>query len=179
MMVRLNLLPWRERRRLAAVRRFKVALVISVLVALAGVMLLDQLARQRLQQQAQETMARQAVLHPLEQALERIEALREQRAIVEGQAQALVRLRSGQGALVPMLLALEQVLPGGLHLSELQLQDDDVQLRGVAASSAVLAQFMRDLERSSVLQGVQLKRLRNLPVGDEFLLVARVSATWS
>ncbi|MBF8721148.1 MULTISPECIES: PilN domain-containing protein [Pseudomonas] len=179
MTVRLNLLPWREHRRLVAIRRFKVALVVSLLFALGGVMSLDHLARQRLQQQASAAAAQQAALQPMEQALARIEALREQRAVIEGQTQALARLRSGQGAFVAMLLALERVMPGGLHLSELQLEGEDLRLLGMAASSAVLAQFMRDLTHAAVVQGLELKRLRNLPGADEFLLVARLSATWS
>lgn len=183
MTVRLNLLPWREHRRLVAIRRFKVALVVSLLFALGGVMSLDHLARQRLQQQASaaaaQQAAQQAALQPMEQALARIEALREQRAVIEGQTQALARLRSGQGAFVAMLLALERVMPGGLHLSELQLEGEDLRLLGMAASSAVLAQFMRDLTHAAVVQGLELKRLRNLPGADEFLLVARLSATWS
>ncbi|MBF8741291.1 PilN domain-containing protein [Pseudomonas guariconensis] len=179
MTVRLNLLPWREHRRLVAIRRFKVALVVSLLFALGGVMSLDHLARQRLQQQASAAAAQQAAQQPMEQALARIEALREQRAVIEGQTQALARLRSGQGAFVAMLLALERVMPGGLHLSELQLEGEDLRLLGMAASSAVLAQFMRDLTHAAVVQGLELKRLRNLPGADEFLLVARLSATWS
>lgn len=179
MTVRLNLLPWREHRRLVAIRRFKVALVVSLLFALGGVMSLDHLARQRLQQQASAAAAQQAALQPMEQALARIEALREQRAVIEGQTQALARLRFGQGAFVAMLLALERVMPGGLHLSELQLEGEDLRLLGMAASSAVLAQFMRDLTHAAVVQGLELKRLRNLPGADEFLLVARLSATWS
>ncbi|EKT4468032.1 PilN domain-containing protein [Pseudomonas putida] len=179
MRVRLNLLPWREHRREAAVRRFKATLVVCLLFALGGVMLLDQRARQRLQQQALAATARQAALQPVEQALARIEALREQRLSIEGQTRALARLRSGQGAFVTMLLELERVIPDGLHLSELQLKDDEVRLLGLTASPAVLAQFMRDLTQASVLQGLELKRLRNLPAGDEFLLVARLSATWS
>jgi type IV pilus assembly protein PilN len=38
---------------------------------------------------------------------------------------------------------------------------------------------MRDLERSAVLQGLELKHVKHLPSGDEFVLTARVSAFWS
>lgn len=49
-MMRLNLLPWRERQRQAALRRFRGQLVAGALLALCAVMLVDQLARQRGQQ---------------------------------------------------------------------------------------------------------------------------------
>ncbi|MNC67232.1 hypothetical protein D3C75_1177090 [compost metagenome] len=52
-------------------------------------------------------------------------------------------------------------------------------MTGLATSGAVVAQFMRDLDRSGVLLDLALKRVRSMPGGDEFLLVARVSAFWS
>ncbi|MNJ71258.1 hypothetical protein D3C77_677790 [compost metagenome] len=52
-------------------------------------------------------------------------------------------------------------------------------MTGLATSGAVVAQFMRDLSRSSALVDLELKRIKSLPGGDEFLLSARVSAFWS
>ena len=51
-MMRLNLMPWRERQREAAIRRFRSQLIAGALLALCAVTLVDQLARQRGQQQA-------------------------------------------------------------------------------------------------------------------------------
>jgi len=178
-MLRLNLLPWRERQRLAAVRRFKLTLVASVLFALCGVMLLDHLARQRLQAQAFAIAQGQDALQALEAELAYIDGLREQRDAMLAQYAALERLRSGQGLALALFAELERVMPEGLSLSELSVRDDRLQLLGLVASSAVLAQLMRDLEQSAVLRGLELKRLRKLSAGEEFLLVAHVSATWS
>ena len=44
-MMRLNLLPWRERQRQATLRRFRSRLVAGAILALCAVMLVDQLAR--------------------------------------------------------------------------------------------------------------------------------------
>ena len=70
-------------------------------------------------------------------------------------------------------------MPAGLQLTELTLAHGRLHVTGVAASGAVVAQFMRDLERSAVLQGLALKHVKHLPSGDEFVLTARVSAFWS
>ncbi|MCO7513224.1 PilN domain-containing protein [Pseudomonas guariconensis] len=178
-MVRLNLLPWRERQRRAAVRRFQLALVVSLLLAFCGVMLLDHLARQRLQQQALANAGRQTAVESLETQLQRIAALQEARDDIQAQYAALAELRAGQGLVVAMFAEFERAMPGGLHLTELTLQGGRLQVVGVAASPAVLAQLMRDLERAPVLQGLELKQLRHLPQGDEFQLVARLLASWS
>lgn len=55
MMTRLNLMPWREQRRARVLRRFQQVLVGSLILALCGVMLLDQAVRARLARQAEGT----------------------------------------------------------------------------------------------------------------------------
>ncbi len=67
----------------------------------------------------------------------------------------------------------------GVQLLDLSLENGHLQLAGLATSGAVVAQFMRDLEHSRVLLDLELKRIRSVPGGDEFLLAARVSAFWS
>jgi type IV pilus assembly protein PilN len=52
-------------------------------------------------------------------------------------------------------------------------------LVGLAASSAVIAQLMRDLGRSGILLDLELKQIKSLPAGEEFLLLARMSGSWS
>ena len=178
-MLQLNLLPWRERQRLAAVRRFKLGVLASVLFAFCGVMSLDHLARQRLQSQAFAIAQSQGALQARQVELARIDGLREQREAVQVQSSALARLRADQGLPLEVFAEFERAMPEGLNLSELSLQDNRLEVLGLAASPAVLAQLMRELERSAVLQGLELKRLRNLPAGEEFLLVAHVSVTWS
>lgn len=61
-MLRINLLPWREQQRQAALRRLRLMLVGGVLLALCVVLLMDQLARQRAQQQAMANVSQQAVI---------------------------------------------------------------------------------------------------------------------
>lgn len=178
-MLRLNLLPWRERQRLAAVRRFKLAVLASVLVAFCGVMLLDHMARQRLQSQELAIAQSQALFQEQQAELARIDGLRERREAVQAQTSALARLRADQGLPLVVFAELERAMPEGLSLSELTLQENRVQVLGLAASPAVLAQLMRALEQSAVLQGLELKRLRNVPAGEEFLLLAQVPVSWS
>jgi type IV pilus assembly protein PilN len=88
-------------------------------------------------------------------------------------------LRAQQGVLGDVFADLERALPVGVQLLDLSLENGHLQMTGLATSGAVVAQFMRDLDRSGVLLDLALKRVRSMPGGDEFLLVARVSAFWS
>lgn len=178
-MMRLNLLPWRERQRQAALRRFRGQLVAGALLALCAVMLVDQLARQRGQQQVLANTQRQATLGVLGEQLQPLVEVRAQHEALLARAVALEGLRAHQDVLAGVFADLEGALPEGLQLLDLSLDSGRLQMTGVAASGAVVAQFMRDLNRSNVLLDLELKHIKSLPDGDEFLLTARVSAFWS
>ncbi|CAM3648994.1 Fimbrial protein [Pseudomonas reidholzensis] len=175
-MIRLNLLPWRERQRLAAVRRFQRALIGSLLLALCAVMLLDALARQRGQLQAAAIAERQAAIVELDGQLEQLTEVRQAQDGVRARSASLAALRTEQVQLPRLLAELEQAFSSGLQLTELSVQDGRLHLLGLAASPAVIAQLMRDLQQSQLIEALELKHLRADSQGDEFLLVARVSA---
>ena len=175
-MMRLNLLPWRERQRQATLRRFRFRLVAGAILALCAVMLVDQLARQRGQQQALSNTRQQAALDRLAEQLRPLDDVRAQHQALLERLAALERLRAQQGILGDVFADLEGALPMGVQLLDLSLENGHLQLAGLATSGAVVAQFMRDLEHSPVLLDLELKRIRSVPGGDEFLLVARVSA---
>lgn len=78
-----------------------------------------------------------------------------------------------------MFAEIEGALPVGVQLLDLSFENGHLQVTGLAASGALVAQFMRDLERSGVLLDLTLKRVRSMPAGDEFLLATRVAAFWS
>lgn len=178
-MMRLNLLPWRERQRQAALRRFRGQLVAGVLLALCAVTLLDQMARQRGQQMVLANTQRQAALAVQDEQLQSLADVRAQHEALLARAAALEGLRAHQGVLADVFADLEGALPEGVQLLDLSLESGRLQMTGLAVSGAVVAQFMRDLNRSSVLLDLELKRIKSQPGGDEFLLAARVSAFWS
>ncbi|EKT4456576.1 PilN domain-containing protein [Pseudomonas putida] len=178
-MMRLNLLPWRERQRQAALRRFRGQLVAGALLALCAVMLVDQLARQRGQQQVLANTQRQATLDVLGEQVQPLAEVRAQHEALLARAVALEGLRAHQDVLAGVFADLEGALPEGVQLLDLSLDSDRLQMTGVAASGAVVAQFMRDLNRSNALLDLELKHIKSLPDGDEFLLTARVAAFWS
>ncbi|QHG67487.1 PilN domain-containing protein [Pseudomonas putida] len=178
-MLRLNLMPWRERQRLVALRRLRLMLVGAAVVALSAVLLIDQLARQRARQQAEANNGRQAAIDVLEVQMTEHGRIRQSYDAVRAQAAALADLRAGQGLLTAVFADLERALPEGVQLLRLELQGSQVSMVGVAASGAVVAQLMRELERSAVMRELELRSLKSQPGGDEFQLLARLSAFWS
>ncbi|MFJ2984404.1 MULTISPECIES: PilN domain-containing protein [unclassified Pseudomonas] len=178
-MLRINLLPWREQQRLMALRRLRWMVVGGVFLALCVVLLMDQLARHRAQQQAMANATQQRAIGVLDVQLEELERARATLGSVRAQADMLAGLHADRGLLMALFADLERALPEGLQVVELNLEGARLQIVGLAVSGAVVAQFMRDLGRSSVVLDLELKRVKSLSAGDEFLLLARVSASWS
>ncbi|PVZ43055.1 PilN domain-containing protein [Pseudomonas sp. CC120222-01a] len=178
-MLRLNLMPWRERQRLAALRRLRLMLLGAAVLALSAVLLIDQLARQRARQQAVASDSQQAAIEVLERQVAKHERIRQSYDEVRAQAVALADLRAEQGLVTAVFADLERALPEGVQLLRLELQGSRLRMVGVAASGAVVAQLMRELERSGAMRELELKSLNSQPGGDEFQLLARMSASWS
>lgn len=175
-MLRLNLLPWRERRRLAAVRRLQAWLIGAMVLALCGVVLLDQLGRQRLQLQALAHARMQAELLELDQRLSRVAALEQVHAVLHEERAVLAGLRDGEGSVLAFFEQLEQVLPEGLYLTGLTLKGSTVQVQGIAGSASLVAQLMRGLQAAPSLHKVDLQQLRVDSGGEAFRLSARLLA---
>ncbi|WP_248918315.1 PilN domain-containing protein [Pseudomonas entomophila] len=179
MTVRLNLMPWRELRRVAVVRQFRAALLASLMMAVAAVMLLDGFMQVRQARQHEVITALERELEGLDSTLEQVEHLRVSRIALHEQYVALSRLRARQALLAALFPGLEMAMPEGARLRELDVQGDRVQLMGMAASASVVAVLMRRLEQVDVLQDLELVYLRHKSGGDEFVVTARLSATWS
>ena len=178
-MVRLNLMPWRERQRLAALRRLRLMLLGGMFLGLCAVLLMDQLVRERAQRQAIDNSNRQAAMAELDAQLEQLAPINRAYEAARSQAAALTALRADQGLVTALFADLERALPEGIQLTEIKLERSRLRLVGLAASGAVVAQFMRELEHSNVLLDLALERVKSTDEGDEFLLVARMSAAWS
>lgn len=178
-MLRLNLMPWRERQRQAAIQRLRLMLVGAAVLALCAVLLMDQLARQRVRQHAMASHAQQVAIQALQAQLSEHERITQAYADVRNQVAALAGLRTQQGLPSAVFADLERAMPEGVRLRHVEMDGSQLRMAGIAASSAVVAQLMRELERSGVLRDLELKHIRQQPGGDEFLLLARVSAVWS
>ena len=178
-MLFLNLLPWRERQRLARVRRFQQALVGSLCLALGLVLLIDQLARQRLHAQAGASQQRERAIAVLDSQLEPLAQLRMALEQARGQSQALDALRAGQQRLPAVLGELERALPEGVELTALTLEGTQLQIAGLAVSAGSLVAFIQELELSSGLGEPILRHMQRQAGGEHFRLTVHISAAAS
>ncbi|WP_166885731.1 pilus assembly protein PilM [Pantoea sp. Cy-639] len=159
---------------------FGASMALACGLALAGVLLLDQLARSRLARQLTDIAQQQRMLAEAELTSAKLEGLREARRVLDNQRQALQALRAGQAALPALFSGLQQAMPEGVQLIGLSLeQDRRLTLTGLAASASVVAQLMRALQQAGVVMDLELVHLRRQSGMDEFQLAGRLPAGWS
>ncbi|MBF8778793.1 PilN domain-containing protein [Pseudomonas fulva] len=169
-MNRINLLPWREHRRQARVRRWQVSMVVAVLLAGALVASWELRHRHRLHILQADNASLQAQLESLEASVQQLAELQERLEALRSKHRALARLREQAGDPLALLRHLEDVLPPGLYLTELKFEQHRLHIRGEAARAAAVADFLRALQAAPAVRSAQLHELRAGGQGHAFRL---------
>ncbi len=152
----INLLPWREQRR---VRRRRTLLAALLAAGLAASLLCwgwarvaaDHLAAQRVHNRHL-----QQELERLDEQAREIDGLRHRRQRLEARLGVVEALRSRRPVTVHLFDQLVRTVPDGLHYTRMECGDGDCTIRGVAESNARIASLMKNLERSPWLRRPQL-----------------------
>jgi len=164
MNIEINLLPWREQRRMQRTRRFKQGLLLMLLLGLLagwGIAQHEQ-ALVRAQQ------ARLAMIERHTESLNRdIQAVRDFRRLRErmlDQIELIGELQASRPLTVQVFDQLTATLVDGVHYTELDRKGTRLELSGVATSNRQVSDQMRALANSSVF-GIPL--LSDVQSGDE------------
>lgn len=158
-MTRINLAPWRQRRRQQRLRAFLVALAAAIscaglVVALAAWRHADAAEQQ---QRAGEVLT--AALATVESRVAAIDALRRDREALEQHATTLRRLMAERGTVVAILDALAYATTPGARYTRLVRDGQTVTLRGVAESPDRVADLLRNLAAATAFEASALKTI--------------------
>lgn len=178
-MIRINLLPHREQKRKARIRRFAFlagGAVVSgiVLVALAYAAIVTQIGIQD---------DRNAFLDAenakLDKQIAEIETLKRERQLLLDRKKVVERLQSNRAEAVLMLDQLVRQVPEGIYLKDVIQTDDTVQLNGYAQSSARVSTLMRSLNDSAAFEQPNLIVIKSSLLNDtrlnEFNLTVKIT----
>lgn len=178
-MIRVNLLPHREQKRKARVRRFIVLSAISVgigfaIVAAAYLGISAQIASQ----DERNTFLDQEN-SKLDKQIAEIETLKKERQLLLDRKKVVERLQSNRSEAVQVLDQLVRQLPEGVYLREIHQKDDSVTLNGYAQSSARVSTLMRGLNDSPIFEQPNLIEIKAATVNNtrvsEFNLTVKIT----
>lgn len=148
--VRINLLPYRQMRRVRSQRMFAVFAVVAAAAGLGVVALGQAFLLQRISMQEQRNLFISRELSQLDQRINEIRQLREKTQSLLERKEVVETLQSNRGDSVRLFIELAKQLPEGLYLKSVKQSGDNLALSGYAQSSARVATFMRALEGSSL-----------------------------
>ncbi|MFZ5475339.1 MAG: PilN domain-containing protein [Myxococcota bacterium] len=162
-MIRINLLPVRQTRKMEAARReFVLAVTGGVLTVLlvAGVWSFFKVRQGQLEQ---ENAALQAEIDRLAADVARVDEMEKFKAELERKLGVIGQLRDAKAGPVHMLDDLANATPERLFLTEIEERGGEIALTGVAVTNEVISQFLRALDASPYFESVYLQDIEAMP----------------
>ncbi|MBF0455902.1 MAG: PilN domain-containing protein [Magnetococcales bacterium] len=159
MILRINLLPYREARRLQKVQAIAVAWGLTALVGLIAIfiakgMIADHLSAQQItQKRNKEIIAR------LDEKLGEIKDINSRKKEVKARLEIIDTLSRQRNLPVFLLEAISLAIPDKVWLKEISTIEQTLTVIGYTLSNAMVADFMRRLDSSPHLAQVNLKNI--------------------
>ena len=173
-MPELNLLPWREQRRQARIRRLQGLLLGVGLLAALITWGADYLARQAQHRQELENASIGQAVDHFDAQLTQISQHKVEREQVQHRLQALEALQGRRWFLVDLFEQLESAVPEGVYLTAVTRQGAHLHIHGLARSGSLVAQLLRNL--SSALGEAELQQMKAVDEGEAFELSVTMRA---
>lgn len=159
-MAHINLLPWRESRRAEHKKNYLSLLAVLALVAI-GLMfaagnVLDKLTDN--QNVRNNFIEQQTAL--LDQQIEQIKNIKKDKEAIEQRMALIEQLESSRNAVPIVLDELVRLVPHGLSFRSFSRQGNLIEILGVSESNNRLADFMRQLQESTVFSSGELSSIK-------------------
>ncbi len=167
-MTRINLLPWREARRVQRQRQLIGMLIVAALFAVGGVFLAHAEINNRIEFQKERNDYLRGEIARLKKAAEELQALQQTRNRLVERLNVIQTLQTSRPIRVRMLDELVRLIPPELFLNTFRTSGTQVTLNGTARDDLVISGFMRDLRSSAlfgepVLQVIETRNINNVP----------------
>lgn len=159
-MAHINLLPWREGRRAEQKKNYLTLLAVLALSAI-GLMfaagnILDRVTDN--QNFRNNFIEQQTAL--LDKQIEQIKNIKKDKAAIEQRMALIEQLESSRNAVPIVLDELVRLVPHGLSFRSFSRQGNLIEILGVSESNNRLADFMRQLQDSTVFSSGELSSIK-------------------
>lgn len=160
----INLLPWREVLRDSRRRRYLMMLVALLALVFAGLYVLDRYVDRAVERQlARNELIRSAMVQ-LDGRAQQIDQLKVRREQLLERMQTIETLQGNRSGSSIVLDQLARSLPDGVYFTDVTMTERTIAIAGVAPSSTLVAELMRNLDASHWLETPSLIEVK---VGDD------------
>jgi type IV pilus assembly protein PilN len=165
-MIKINLLPYRESKKQAGVKRHAVlaaAVGVAFLIFVVGIHIFEMTSRADL---AKRVQTAETKLQVLSKVAGQIDQVKKDKALLEKKIAIIKNLEENRLKPVLILDDLTALIPPKqIWFSTVSLTENDLRIEGTARDNGAVAQFMKNLERSSFIKSVDLVASKQSLIG--------------
>jgi len=159
--IRINLLPYRESRRRAQIKRDGIGAV-AFLVIVGGLLTAAYFHLQGVEERHQARVDYMKTARAqIKDKLAEVNQLEDKRKELTRKLEKIKDLQKGRGLSVAILQTLGQAVPEDVSLISMKQASDGLQLEGDARSNSAISSFMRRLEASELFRDPDLQVIEN------------------
>ncbi len=162
-MARINLLPWREERRLELKKQFFAALALTVLAAIFVLLVADRAVNTQINGQSNRNAYLQQNIAELDAQVAEIRDLQRKRGQLIERMRVIQELQGNRPVIVRIIDQLVRTLPDGVFYMDLVTRENEIAVQGIAESNNRVSSLMRRLEASDWLEQPNLDAVRAAP----------------
>ena len=177
-MIRINLLPVREKKKKESTRKMFYLLILSLVLVAAGIFLFDFFQRSQINEAQRQITAYNEEIKRLKIDTRDVDKFKAEKEDLQRRLNIIYTLQRAKTGPVRVLDDLTTSLPGRLWLISLREKSGKMEIKGIAMDNQDIAKFMTNLERSGVIRSVELVVAQQLERKDlklmEFTLTCKV-----
>ncbi|MDC8832122.1 PilN domain-containing protein [Alteromonas gilva] len=158
-MAYINLLPWREQRRLKQKQQYLIILGLVALITFLLFWLVGQFIDQQISNQNARNQYLTSEITALDSQIAEIKKIKESKAAIEQRMALIEQLQSSRNLAPQVFDELARIVPQGVSFKSLQRTGAAIEVRGTSESNNRLAEFMRQLETSKVFTSGELSSI--------------------
>ncbi|MDE2234900.1 MAG: PilN domain-containing protein [Gammaproteobacteria bacterium] len=162
----INLLPWREERRKNRQQVFNLRLVLSAIVGIFVLLLMWFGLNAAISNQQARNNYLKGQIALLDKQIAEIKDLQETKARLLARMQIIEQLQQSRPTEVHLFDQLVKTLPPGVYLTDVRQKGDQVEIHGVAESSARVSTYMRNIDSSDWMGDPNLQVVQKDPKVD-------------
>jgi type IV pilus assembly protein PilN len=149
-MAHINLLPWRESQRVEEKRNYLTMLAGIAIVAFGLMFGVGTIVDTMVTNQGQRNQFIEQEIVALDAQIEKIKNIKKDKQAIEQRMALIEQLEASRNAVPRVLDELVRLVPPGLSFRSFSRKGNQVEVLGVSESNNRLADFMRQLEQSTV-----------------------------
>ncbi|HVC37628.1 MAG TPA: PilN domain-containing protein [Gammaproteobacteria bacterium] len=162
----INLLPWREERRKARQQTFNIRLLLSAIVGIVVLLLMWLGLNASISNQEARNSYLKSQIAQMDKQIAEIKDLQQTKARLLARMQIIEQLQQSRPTEVHLFDQLVKTLPPGVYLTQVTQKGDQVEIQGVAESSARVSTYMRNIDASAWMSDPNLQVVQKDPKVD-------------